>query len=258
MYSLFTIKTKDLLINLLKMKYIICISIIAIGIFTQCINVSNVPQTVYYNDDKSGDEGISLIIELEAGKSYSYPTYVIWIEDTLGNYIRTIFVTKSYATGIYTYEMVNDTTWVNNSGKSIQPAALPVWTYKKGIINNNFIPSPNSPFIDALTGATPSADASINFSDFNNMPLKVFVEVNQICDWNTFWTSSKYSDSPAYRHSAQPSLVYCGTITSEDSIISMTPIGHGDPLGKSAEIVDGVNTLTTAIDIFSSVTIKRK
>lgn len=240
------------------MKYLICISIVAIGILTQCINISNVPQVVYYTDHISGDQEISLVVELEAGKSYNYPTYAIWMEDTLGNYIRTIFVTKSYATGIFTYEMVNDTTWINNSGKSIQPAALPVWTYKKGIIDNNYIPNPDSPFVDALTGATPSADAFINFSDDGIIPINVFLEVNQICDWNTFWTSSKYSDYSAYGHSGQPSIVYCGTITSGDSIISMTPIGHGDPLGESGEIVDGIITLTTAKNIFCNLSIKRQ
>ncbi len=68
-----------------------------------------------------------------------------------GKYVETIFVTKSYASGIYGYEMVGDSVWRSVSGKSIQPAALPYWTYKKGKINGKtYVPTPDNPFVDGL------------------------------------------------------------------------------------------------------------
>lgn len=200
-------------------------------------------------------------IELQPGSSYNHPSFVIWTEDTDENYIKTLFITKSYASGIFGHKMVGDSMWLNVSGESIQPAAMPYWTHKKGLINDkSLVPTPENPFVDAYTGATPKA--RFVFSDTINRKSKyrILLEVNQSWDWNDYWTNNKFPSSNAYKHSAQPSLIYAATINSTDTVFYLNPIGHGSPTGEDGRLYTNLKSISTASDIFSyiKVTIKNK
>ena len=128
------------------------------------------------------NDNSNLIIYGERGNSHNYPSFVIWTEDMMGNYISTIYITKSYATGIYNYEMKGDTVWMNEEGPSYQPAALPYWTHKKGTINGDIlVPEKDNPFIDAYSGATPSGSFQIKVDNDLTKPYRLLFEVNQ-CD----------------------------------------------------------------------------
>jgi hypothetical protein len=84
------------------------------------------------------------------------------------------------------------------------------------------------------------------------------LEINQSWDWNQYWTNNKYPDNAAYKHSAQPSLIYAVTINSADSIYYMNPIGHGDPKGESGNLFTNIGTLSSAKEIFESIKIEIK
>lgn len=193
-------------------------------------------------------------MELTPGSAFNHPTFVVWMEDIDENYIKTLFITKSYASGIFGHKMVGDSMWLNERGESIQPAALPYWTHKKGLINGkNLVPNPENPFVDAYTGATPQG--RFVFSDsLNRKPkYRILLEVNQTWDWNNYWTNNKYPASQGYKHSAQPSVIYAATINANDSVFYLNPIGHGSPTGEDGKLYTNLSTLSSALQIFSSI-----
>lgn len=197
-------------------------------------------------------------ISIIKGEYYNHPTFVIWKEDMNGEYLKTIFITKSYASGIYGHEMVGDSVWRNVSGTSIQPAALPYWTFKKGKINDKtYVPNPENPFVDAYTGATPKQNFKFETgSSLSKDSYRILLEINQTADWNNYWTNNKYPYSPAYKHSAQPSIIYAVTVNTEASVFYMNPIGHGDPKGETGKLFTDLSTLTTVKEILASVKVE--
>lgn len=235
--------------------YIYFISLLAITLlFTQCKTTqveSETKLSIMIDAEYIGPE---MTINFTNGLGYNRPTYVLWLEDLKGNYVKTLFITKSYASGVFGYEMQGDSIWKKIAGPSYQPAALPYWTHKKGKINGKLIPSPENPFVDAYTGATPEQNFEIKTTSPNSdNKYRLLLEVNQSWDWNSFWTNNKYPESKAYQHSAQPSVVYAVEINAESSQYYLNPIGHGDAKGESGKLFTNLSTLTTAKEIFNSV-----
>jgi len=242
----------------MQSKFIFTISLGFIAYFVSC----SLPK-------ESGESSISIalnssktdaqyLISFVNGKGYNAPSFVLWSEDMEGNYIKTHFITKSYASGIFGHEKVNDSIWKPLPGPSYQPAALPYWTHKKGLINDeSLIPTPNNPFIDAYSGATPEQNFEILLPENYDGNFRLLFEVNQTWDWNKFWTNNKYPGNSAYKNSAQPSIIYAVTISKEMNIFYMNPIGHGDPKGESGKLFTNLNTLTTATEIFENIKIER-
>ena len=225
-----------------------------------CKTTEKTADFAVYRDSLLIQASDKMTILFKKGGSYNHPTFVIWEEDTDGNYLRTLFITQAYASGVFGYRMVGDSIWLNEPGESIQPAALPYWTHKKGpITGDQLVPTKDHPFIDAYTGETPSGNFQFQTgASLPEGPTRLMLEVNQAWDWNRYWTNNKYPDSPAYKHSAQPSLIYEAVINPADSVVSLTPIGHGDPKGESGKLFSDLSTLTTAKEIFESITISIK
>jgi|AntAceMinimDraft_16_1070373.scaffolds.fasta_scaffold34107_3 hypothetical protein len=56
--------------------------------------------------DKTNSNDFS--INFYKGENYNHPTFVLWIESLSGEYIKTLYITKSYASGIFGHELVGD------------------------------------------------------------------------------------------------------------------------------------------------------
>jgi hypothetical protein len=84
------------------------------------------------------------------------------------------------------------------------------------------------------------------------------MEVNQAWDWNKFWTNNKYPDNPAYKHSAQPALIYAVSVDKSGESYYLNPIGHADPKGESGKLYTNLNSLTSAKHIFETIKITLK
>ena len=240
------------------MKYlgIFLFAIVSTTLIYNCSVPRNTNEIIVYEDNLSTTTGEKLNFVFKNGKEFNHPTYVIWMEDLYGNYIKTLFVTKSYSSGIFGHQMVGDTVWLKTKGESHQPAALPYWTNKKGLINDSkLIPTPEDPFVDAYSGATPLHDFNFKTTVSENRPYRIFIEINQTWDWNEYWTNNKYPDNHAYKHSAQPSIIYAVTVNKDQDSFYMNPIGHGDPKGETGRLFTQLNTLTTAQNIFESIEI---
>jgi hypothetical protein len=140
-------------------------------------------------------------------------------------------------------------------GEIRRPAAIPVWSHRRGIKAEDglYLPTPENPVPDAYTGPTPPQDFVIE-SRLEDPDLKqflVFFEINQTWDWNEYWTNNKYPDNEEYKTSCQPALVYKAVINldNDQREYRMRLVGHSHYAGEDGEIYEDVSTFTTALDI---------
>jgi hypothetical protein len=204
--------------------------------------------------------GPALELTAKQGDHHGYPMMAIWLEDTLGRYIQTLFVNLSMATSVYGHGDNTSGAW--QPGVVRRPAALPYWSFKRGVRASDglFIPDPEEPVADAYTGATPTGSFLLQTKTDETLQGKVNIlfETNQPWDFNEYWTNGKYPEEYEYRNSAQPAVVYRATIDlsspAEEYILS--PVGHSHYSGLDGELYSDLTTLTTALDIFKEITVK--
>lgn len=110
---------------------------------------------------QSGD----IEIEIKAGDNWLHafplflgitkknpPQFAIWLEDTSGNYISTVFATYKIATE----------SWLANNGNR-RKESLPHWCHQRGVVYEDGLLSPTKahPLTDGITGATPKVAISV-------------------------------------------------------------------------------------------------
>jgi hypothetical protein len=241
-------------------------SIIALHFLTgACSIISNpVKKDVAVRDSlviNLAEQGLEFTIYFEKGEEHNHPTFVFWIEDINENYIQTLFVTKSFATGIFGHGPVSDTLWGTEPGMAKRPAALPYWWHKcdKASIEST-VPTPDHPFVDAYTGATPEGSFSLRIKTdkTGTGKFRLLMEINQPWDWNDCWTNNKFPDDYAYKSSCQPSVIYSVTIDPESTVKEyyLNPIGHGHYSGKDGLLYTDLSTITTAKRIVNKVIVR--
>jgi hypothetical protein len=213
--------------------------------------------TLLTNTEETGQ---NLIFQFEKGESFNHPLMALWVEDTSGNYLQTLYVAESIAKGIYGHGDKSTGKWL--PGPIRRPATLPVWAHSRGIRENDgyFIPTTTTSLPDAVTGATPPGDFFILSRLLKKVPavFDVFFEINQSWDWNEYWTNNKFPDDEDYKTSCQPALVYKARIGPMKSgeWVGLTLIGHSHYSGKDGEIYKDVSTITTAKNITKNARIK--
>ena len=220
---------------------------------------STSPDKVMSNPD---GKGVALEIEFYRGQSHNHPSFAIWVEDTSGKFIQTLFVSKSIGTGVFNYGEKTDGKWT--AGEVRRPASLPYWAHKRGVMEEDglYIPTPNHPIPDAYTGATPKNDfiLSTKLDEKGPQVFNVLFEINQPWDWNEYWTNNKYPGNVDYESSAQPALVYMATIdlTGQERNFAMEPVGHSHYAGADGRLTTDLSTLSTALEIAERITILLK
>ena len=201
-------------------------------------------------------------LELLKGRAFNFPTFAIWVENLEGKHVKTLFVTKSIASGIFKRGQLTDSTWTNKPGAAYRPAALPYWLHKKGeLANGKLLPTKDQPYTDAITGATPKKDFVLQVDKSSGIPQKfrLLVEINQPWDWNEYWTNRKFPNDKNYKSSAQPSVIYSVTIDSEASKdYYLNPIGHGHFNGSDGELYTDLTSLTSALNIVYTMKVNLK
>ena len=98
------------------MKYYTTFFIAVISVFAlnNCKTNENTGESIVVAQDPNlSGTSPQIVISLNKGKSFNHPTFVIWEEDMDRNYMRTLYITKSYASGIFGHEMVGDSIWLN-------------------------------------------------------------------------------------------------------------------------------------------------
>lgn len=245
------------------MKKLKIISLIALAIFgfgsckSSKVPVAETPELITSNTEGKGQE---LEIEFIRGKSHNHPLMAIWVEDLNGNYIQTLFVAESIGVGIFQHGDATSGKWLPADIR--RPAALPVWSHSRGIQENDglFVPTPDHAVPDAYTGATPQISFILDtrLDKPRNEKFMVRFEINQTWDWNEYWTNNKYPDDPVYKTSCQPSLVYQAVVDPNDNIKEYTLelAGRGHHSGKDGKLYTDLETMTTALNITESITVK--
>ena len=213
---------------------------------------------IFNTNEKLNGRKISL--EVTKGKKDYYSVMAIWIEDTSGNYIETLYATKNIASGIF---------WQEINGKPARvsvrrPEAIPYWSHKRNVIETDgeYIPTPETALIDAITGATPKSHFILEskLSDSKVDKFKVLFEVNRSYDWNEFYNENAFPDDEIYSGSGsvgQPSLIYSTPIislidTTRKSYL-MEVIGHGHHSGANGELYTNLSNITSALSITERV-----
>lgn len=239
------------------MKRIIFLTAI-IAIVASCTNraKTKINETPEVHQTTPFNEGIPVSIHFDKGDEYYHPLIVFWVEDTDGNYVQTLYATKSIATGTFRYGVADGKKW--SEGERRRPAALPYWGHKRGFKapDGLYIPSPENPLPDAITGATPTNNFVIN--SLINPEVKkftIYMEINQTWDWNQHWHNNLYPNDDEYKTSCQPALVYRAEVdlTSTQKSFILKPIGHSHPSGKTGELFTDLSTFTTALKIAGEV-----
>jgi len=216
--------------------------------------------TIYSNIN---GKGINIIFNVEAGEAHNYPSFVFWIEDSEGNYIQTLFTTKSVATGIFGHGSDGEGKWKNEAGEAIRPASLPYWMHKRGIEKNgSYVPLNETVVPDAYTGATPKADFMLT-AKTDSKPMdkfKIMFEINQPWDWNEYWITNKYPDNLIYKTSCQPSIIYSVSVDLKSGVTEyyLNPIGHGHYAGEDGILYTDLSTITTALNIVKKIKVEIK
>ena len=204
------------------------------------------PDTLITNPEETG---ANLVFHFEKGESFNHPLMALWLADTTGNYLQTLYVAESIARGLYDHGDKSTGKWL--PGPIRRPATLPVWSHSRGVREDDgyYIPTVNTPLPDAITGATPPGDFVIKSRLSHNLPpvIDICFEINQSWDWNEYWTNNKFPDDEDYKASCQPALVYKARINDvSGNPVELSLIGHGHYSGKDGEIYKDLSTITTA------------
>lgn len=179
-----------------------------------------------------------LTVNIVPGKIWENrkPQCAVWICDSDGNYLDTIYVTKSAAKKGWKF-----------SPKEGRPDSLPIW-YASAKVN----PASPAQNFDAVASATPKKSITVS----HNVRLEtgknyiVYAEVNQSFDYNETYTKKNSGVN------GQPSVVYSKEFTanSGSSEIELAFAGTGSLDGSNGRISKSeTSKLTTAKDIIAHV-----
>ncbi|MCU0370850.1 MAG: hypothetical protein MUC31_05500, partial [Bacteroidales bacterium] len=216
---------------------------------TRKTSASGQVETIVTNID---GRGIAIEVEFTRGKSHNHPLMAIWLEDMTGKYIETLYIAESIGKGIFQHGDKSQGQW--QEGPVRRPAALPYWGHKRGIRAEDgyFIPTPENPMPDAVTGPTPAGDFILKGKSTSLVPspFKILMEINQSWDWNEYWTNALYPDDENYRSSSQPAIVYEAVIEPESGRkeFTMVPVGYSHYSGLDGSLTKDLGTLTTALE----------
>lgn len=245
----------------MKNNGILYIVALAVGLTTACktskVPEAEIPQMVRSNESGTGPH---LQVEFVRGEAHNHPLMAIWVEDENGAYVQTLFVAESLGKGIFQHGDGTSGKWL--PAEIRRPAALPVWSHSRGIKEPDglFVPTPENAVADAYTGATPQISFSLDtrLDKTGLTKFYVYFEINQTWDWNEYWTNNKFPDDNVYKTSCQPSLIYRTLVDLDDDLKenTMELIGRGHHSGKDGEIYTDLETMTTALNITRSITVR--
>ncbi|MBQ0051022.1 MAG: DUF2271 domain-containing protein [Treponema sp.] len=152
------------------------------------------------------------------------PQIAVWVEDSNGAFIDTLFVTKKASAN----------KWIG-SPKGGRPESLPDWYKAKGQNPDGKISADD---LDATSSATPKKGIVINknFSMEKGCSYVFKCQVNQSFDYNDFYTKENSGVD------GQPAVLYEGWILSDGSEkeIQLKMKSKGDFLTTADKIIESI------------------
>lgn len=186
-------------------------------------------------------------------KKKNPPQIAVWLEDTEGHYLSTIYATHKIATQ----------SW-QSSGGNRRKEALPHWCHSRGMQYGDglYLPTKKEPLTDGISGATPRGSFNVKFNPAKTLKqFIVKVEINHSTDFNEHYPETATEGNANYsggkEGSGQPAIVYAAHInlSSGKSSFDAVLIGHSSPDGTSGVINDDTSELTTALHIVKHINI---
>jgi hypothetical protein len=235
------------------------LSILLILFFAACTLGPDIKDGMTF-DTSVNRAGTGMTIAFERGPDYVNlkkmgfmtvritPQIAIWMEDTLGRYLGTVYVTAGFG----------DQKWKFYAPKGdtcFRTMCMPYWLNKYRAAGNS-APTRSKPLPDAVTGATPTGGFSVNFSVPDSVRVfKLFVEWNRSFDNNATFTKEKSS------FNGQPSVIVGCRINLDDTTRAsnqLTLVGRGGETGDDGNLYDDAAKLTTALTVFGRITASRR
>ena len=172
------------------------------------------------------------------------PQIAVWVEDTLGNHLQTLYVTHKFA----------KQHWgpvPHNKDSCFRTSSLPFWL-NKYVRAGNTAPTTNHPLPDAITAATPQGCFDLNTTLVIAFPAIVKVEINSSFDHNKVFNSHRKTS----KINGQPAVVYEGRLNGYSPlypVVAMKMAGHSGETGEDSLLYKDISGLTTATGIFSCI-----
>ncbi|MEM7085217.1 MAG: hypothetical protein AAF489_03495 [Bacteroidota bacterium] len=214
------------------------------------------------------DNDVQLTIDLMRSEHYWHPQMAVWVEDTEGNYIETLFVSKATAKGLFFGGRSKENfktfdTQKEASGDFRRVDALPVWSHKKGKVyaDGMFAPPSNDPLPDAITGATITDNFKLLSSIRSFSKFRLKIEINVAFDDNEFYSEFDFPDDEIFHNGTgqlgQPSIIFDAEIDMNDGkkYYLMELVGHGHQSGQTGDIYTDLSKLTTAKQIVERIVV---
>lgn len=181
------------------------------------------------------------------------PQVAIWLEDTKGNYLSTVYATRKIATQ----------SWLAAGGNR-RKEALPHWCHARGVIYEDglYLPTKKEPLTDGISGATPKGSFDVKLSPSSTLKqFVVKIEINHSTDFNRCYPKSAEEGDAHYsggkKGSGQPAVVYGAYVdlSSGQKSFEADLIGHSSADGSSGDLSEDLSGLTTALRIVKRITI---
>jgi len=224
---------------------------------------NDISMSAYQTYDHANGGDPELTIDFLKGKHFWNPQLVIWLEDSVGNYIETLLVTTSTAKGLF-YSGRSATNFKESDGVKTatntptrRVDALPYWSHKRNhqYSDGFYSPPPSEPLPDGITGATPKENFYFKTRESGIDGLRSFrvmVEVNVAFDDNEYYSEYDFLEDSLYHGGTgllgQPSLIYGATVRRHDEqryyVLSL--LGHGHHSGATGELFSETSTISTA------------
>lgn len=221
---------------------------------------------------KSNSAGKSLTVDLEQGEHYihkmkilpfinikSPPQIAIWLEDSKGNYVETLFVSRKTATQKWSKAPKDKTP----KDKIRRQESLPYWAHARGVqyADGLYLPTKEEPLPDSITSASPKGGFVLNTKIAEELKqFRILVEINASLDFNEYYPEDAGVGDNSYSGgewgSGQPALIYSAEIdlSGAGQIYELQLIGHSSPDGNNGNIYQDLTVLTTAKDLVEKIT----
>ena len=187
-----------------------------------------------------------ITISVGAGKHWKEkrePQFSVWLEDSAGNFIRTLYVT----------ERASHKSWIM-SPKEGRPESLPVWYHSsKHESSKTKKHDAQNTQLDAVTSATPKGGIIFN-TEIEDKEYLIKAEFNTSFDYNDFYTKKTSGVN------GQPSVIYSAKIPADFNKVSdeikLSFEGCGSIDGSDGKVHSDASKLTTATEIVKLIAVK--
>ncbi len=190
--------------------------------------------------------GRMIRLDLETGEAWSrkmqagplvfnvLSQIVIWTEDGEGRLLETVYVSGAdYAKMRHAAK--------KDKGEQFFRESFPLWARKMDEAGRK-LPSPDEPYVDAVTSATPSNDFSLETRmEKTSPPFSIYAEINTAGDENETYTKERNG------WVGQPALIYSARVTGQDAGYILELEGHSGLLGQEAALYTDLSAFESAL-----------